>query len=76
MDNTKTYLVDLDSPRQELSVRGLGFVIELDWLSAIRTQKINSRTNQKGYDKSETTVGKLLARRIQICLVHFCVIHF
>ena len=40
------------------------------------TRKINSQTNQKGYDKSETTCGKLLARRIQICCVYFCVIDF
>ena len=34
--------------------------------------KINSRTNREGYDGSETAVGKLLARRIQICRVYFC----
>ena len=28
-DYTKIYQVDLDSPRQELSVRGLGFVVSL-----------------------------------------------
>ena len=28
--------------------------------------KINVPTNQNGYNNSETTVGKLLARRIQI----------
>ena len=32
--------------------------------------------NQNGYDNSETTVGKLLARRIQICRIHFSVIIF
>ena len=46
--------------------------LQLDWASEIRTQKINSSTNQKGYDNSETTVRKLLARRIQICPVYFC----
>ena len=29
-------------------------------------------TNQKGYDTFETTVGKLSARRIQICFDYFC----
>ena len=37
--------------------------------------KFNLTTNQKGCDNSETIVGKLLARRIQICWVYFCVIH-
>ena len=32
--------------------------------------------NQKNYDKSRTPYGKLLARRIQVCWVYFCVIHF
>ena len=32
--------------------------------------------NQKGYDESETTNGKLLTRRIQIHMVYFCVTHF
>ena len=27
MDHTKTVTADLDSPRRELSVRGLGFVV-------------------------------------------------
>ena len=39
-------------------------------------QKINLPTNQKGYDKSETTDEKLSARRIQIYLVYFSVIIF
>ena len=50
--------------------------MQLNWTPSRRTQTINPRTNQKGYDKSETTFGKLLARRIQICCVYFCVIHF
>ena len=29
MDDTKIYTVDLDSPRRELYVRGLGFVVAL-----------------------------------------------
>ena len=32
--------------------------------------------NRKGYDNFETTVGKLSARRIQICFDYFCKIHF
>ena len=38
--------------------------VQLDCRSARRTRKINLPTNQRGYDNSETTVGKLLARRI------------
>ena len=41
-----------------------------------RTRKINLPVNQKGYGKPETTYEKLSARRIQICRVYFCVIHF
>ena len=50
--------------------------IQLDWTPSRRTQKVNSPTNQKGYGNSKTTIGKLSARRIQICVVYFCVIHF
>ena len=38
--------------------------------------KINLSANQKGYDNSETTVGKLSAKRIQIFQVYFFVIIF
>ena len=34
--------------------------------------KINLPANQKGCDTFETTVGKLSARRIQICFDYFC----
>ena len=50
--------------------------VQLDCRSARRTQNINLPTNQKSYNNSETTVGKLSARRIQICQVHFSVIIF
>ena len=50
--------------------------LQLGCSSKINTHKINLLTIQKGYGNSETTHGKLLARRIQICLVQFCVIHF
>ena len=50
--------------------------IQLDCRSVRRTRKINLPMNQKGYDNSETTVGKPSTRRIQIYLVYFCVIHF
>ena len=40
------------------------------------TQKINFTANQKGYDVFETSVGKLSARKFQICLVYFCKIYF
>ena len=40
------------------------------------TTKNNSRTNRKGYDNSETTIGKLSARRIQIFWVRFCIMIF
>ena len=48
----------------------------LDCRSAIRIHKINLPTKQKSYDNSETTVGKLLARIIQIFRVLFSVIIF
>ena len=41
-----------------------------------RTQNNTLPTNQKGYNNTETTVGKLSARKIQICLVYFCKIYF
>ena len=44
--------------------------------SAIRTRKINLPASQEGFDSSETIVRKLLARRIQICQIHFSVIIF
>ena len=50
--------------------------VQLDWISQYEPTKINSPTDQKGYDSSETTVGKLSTRRIQIFLIHFCLIHF
>ena len=46
--------------------------IQLDCWSSGRTRKIYLARNQKGYDNSKTTVGKLLARRIQIWVVYFC----
>ena len=49
--------------------------LQLDWTASRRTQKVNSPVNQKGYDKSETTIRKLSARKIQICCAYFCVIH-
>ena len=49
--------------------------VYLDWKPSRRTRKINSWKNRKGYGKSETSYGKLLTRRIQICWVCFCVIH-
>ena len=57
---------------------GIKSSLQLDRLSGIRIQKTNSRTNQKGYDKSETTYGKLLTRKthVQIFWTRFCVIHF
>ena len=51
-------------------------VIQLNWTSNTSRQTINLPTNQKGYDKSETTIEKLSARRIQICWVYFSVIIF
>ena len=46
--------------------------LQLDWTSITSRQKINLPANQKGYDTVETTVGKLSARRIQICVGYFC----
>ena len=48
--------------------------LQLDWTSNTSRQKINLPTNQRGYDNSETTVGKLSARRIQIYCVYFSLI--
>ena len=45
--------------------------VQLDWTSNTSRQKINFPTNQKGDDNSETIVGKLSARRIQIFRVYF-----
>ena len=56
--------------------KGEATVLQLDWTPSRNTRKIKSRTNQKGYDKSETTVGKLPARRVQIFRARFCIIHF
>ena len=53
--------------------------IQLDWMSSVSRWKIHSKKkkrNRKGYDNSETTDGKLSARRIQIFCVYFCVILF
>ena len=50
--------------------------IQLDQTPSRNTRKITSRTNQKGYDNSKTTVGKRSTRRIQIFRVHFLVIYF
>ena len=46
--------------------------VQLDCRSCGRTRIIDLTSNQKGYDNSETTVGKLSARRIQIWLGYFC----
>ena len=45
--------------------------LQLDWTSNTSRQKINLPADQKGYDTSETTVGKLSARKIQICFDYF-----
>ena len=45
--------------------------LQLDCRPTRRTRKIHFASNQKDYDNSETTVGKLLARRIRICRVYF-----
>ena len=51
-------------------------MIQLNCRSARRTRIINLPTNQKGCDTFETTVGKLLARRIQIFPVPFLFRHY
>ena len=50
--------------------------IQLDCSPSRRIRKINSRINRKGYNKSKTAYGKLLARRIQFCCIYFCPMHF
>ena len=47
---------------------------QLDWTPS-RNTKNNLPTNRKGYDNSEPTVGKLLARRIQLFFDYFCKIN-
>ena len=42
-------------------------IVELDCSSRMSTRKKNLPANQKGYDKSETTFGTLLAKKNQIC---------
>ena len=51
-------------------------LLQLDWMPNMSRQKIDLPTNQEGYNNSETTTGKLSARRIQICQVCFSVIFF
>ena len=46
--------------------------LQLNRQSVRLTRKINLASNQKGYDNSETTIGILSARRIQIWVVYFC----
>ena len=36
--------------------------LQLDWTPSRNTRKFNSLTNQKGYDKSKTTVGKVFGK--------------
>ena len=50
--------------------------LQLDCRSSGRTRKINFLSNQKGYDKSETSFGKLSLKRIQIFHVYFCTTNF
>ena len=50
--------------------------IQLDWTSKTSRRNINLPMNQKGYDTFKITVGKLLARRIQIFLIYSCKSHF
>ena len=49
MDHTKIYQADLDFPRRELSVRGLGFVVALSVRSGI-----NFRVRLLGEQSSST----------------------
>ena len=71
MSLTKMDPADLNSPCQEPSNGDFGIVVALTvcW-------QINFLTSQKGYDNSETTVGKLSARRIQIFFDYVCKNHF
>ena len=46
-------------------------LIEVHPRQRLSQHKINLPANQKAYDNFETTVGKLSARSIQICLVRF-----
>ena len=56
----------------ESLINGWNALIQLDCLCVTSRQNINLPANQKGYDTFETSVGKLSARRIQICRVYFC----
>ena len=53
-------------------------MVAYSWIADQREKhkKINFLTSQKGYDNSETTVGKLSARRIQIFQVPFSMVIF
>ena len=73
---SSTNPVKLLSSSPDISLHTDSLSIQLDWTPSRNTRKINCRMNQKGYDNSETTVGKLSARRIQICFDYFCKIHF
>ena len=59
-----------------LTVHRVQLDLQLDWTPSRNKRKIKSPMNQEDYDNSETTVGKLLTRRIQIFWVHCCEIHF
>ena len=45
--------------------------LEVDWTPNMSQQRINLPVNQKGWDNSETTIGKLSVRKIQIYRVFF-----
>ena len=65
------------SYRQLVTVKSFGvgtgsLDLQLDCFSWRRTGIINLASNQKGYDNSETKVGRLSARRIQIFPGYFC----
>ena len=66
----------LDSPCQELSNGGLESVVTLLVRWQIDYSSASTGSAVQLYDNSETTVGKLLAGRIQIFRVQFCIIHF
>ena len=56
--------------------KGMRVTAGLFFFSSTSTQKVNFLTNHKGYGNFETTVRKLLTRRIQIFWGHFLCDHY
>ena len=59
--------------KKEVNMNHTKIDTQLDCRSARLRRKNTSQKYRKGYDNSETAIGKLSASRIQIFLVYFCI---